>query len=157
MSSLKAVLPSGAIVSVSKVTPIMEQIIRFNGTKRRFSGIVEDMRYDANGVLLHVITNSEEYKEYSDDVVIGNLRKDQVQEIIKEIMESGYYNFSQFSYQNIKKITDIRFEKEYLPYHNESWGGFCSFSNWNERCNEFRFTGFCDDDFTESSIVSTYY
>lgn len=154
MSSLRVILPSGAVVSVLRVTPIVEQVISFNGQKHRLIGVARDMKNEANGVLINVMglkrhergqgdifssfnspdgrMNREWVEEDWDDVVVGNLKNEQVQEIIRDICEKGYYDFSRFEYQIAESSVDLKLGNAYLPYHNEDQTNLCIFSNRND-------------------------
>lgn len=170
MSSLRVMLPSGAVVSALKVTPIAERIVCFNGKRRRLTGLAQDMKKEANGILINVeglkrrVNKSEDIfssmntpsqdqvEEHWDDVVIGNLKNEQVQQIVREICEKGYYDFSCFEYQNLESPKDLMLGSEYLPYHNENNLSLCAFSNRNngyDGYNKFCFTNFYDEDITD--------
>ncbi len=169
MSSLRVMMPSGAIVSVLRATPITEKIISFNGEKRRFVGVARDMKREANGVLINVVgiskyTNQgsgdifdhfnpsnpctqQRTDEVWDDVVIGNLQNGQVQEIMRELCEKGYYDFSRLEYQNVEATGDLKLGSRYLPYNNENKSHLCIFSN---RRDDIAYNKFGYEDITIS-------
>lgn len=52
---------------------------------------------------------------------MGNLTNEQVQEILRQIGETGYYDFSQLGeYQKIMELEDLKIGSEYPPYTSEN-------------------------------------
>ncbi|MDE7476484.1 MAG: hypothetical protein K2M91_00800 [Lachnospiraceae bacterium] len=123
MSSLRVVLPSGTVASVDYVKPITERIIKFNGSRRRFIEYAKNMKDEANGVCI-TKEPSQGFGMCMNDnnIIVGNLSNEQVQEIIRQINEKGYYDFSQFKeYQKINALKDLKIGSEYPPYTSEGY------------------------------------
>lgn len=123
MSSLRVVLPSGTVASVDYVKPITEQVIRFNGSRRRLIEYARDMKSGANGLYISIV--SQEGMGIgvcmnNSNIIVGNLTNEQVQEIIRQMNEKGYYDFSQFKeYQKVGELKDLKLGSEYPPYTSE--------------------------------------
>lgn len=121
MSNLRAVLPSGAVISVNEVVPLAEKLVVFNGRRRRFTEDARDMKAEANGLRICRSAEPQQFPSFgsNNDVLIGNLRNGQVQEIIRQFAEKGYYDFSQLEYQKVKGLEDLELGEAYLPYNSE--------------------------------------
>ena len=128
MSSLRVVLPSGTVVSIDYVKPITERIVKFNGSRRRFIEYAKDMKAEANGVCITKKAEQGFGMCMSDNnIIVGNLSNEQVQEIIRQINEKGCYDFSQFKeYQKISELKDLKIGSEYPPYTSEGNMMLCS-------------------------------
>lgn len=122
MSNMRVVLPSGTVVSVEYVKPITEQIIKFNGNRRRCIEYAKDMKKEANGICISIASQQGiGFGMGFRDIIVGNLTNKQVQEIIRQINEKGFYDFSQLSeYQKIDTLKDLKLGSEYPPYTSEN-------------------------------------
>lgn len=120
MSNLRVMLPSGAVVSVDYVKPIVENIFNFNGKRRRLIEYARDMKKGANGVCIF-LKYEQNFGITSDSVIVGNLANEKVQEILRQIGEKGYYDFSQIrEFQNVEKLEDLKIGSEYPAYTSEN-------------------------------------
>lgn len=134
MNNLRVMLPSGTVCSVEEACPVAEKVVSFNGERRRFMEAAKNMKREANGVCIYRKTKSDSCGFMSADdrwVVIGNLKNEQVQEILKQLNEKGYYDFSKFEYQKVRKVSDIKYGADYQPYTSENNAmavGLCCFS-----------------------------
>lgn len=121
MSSIRIVLPSGMVASVESVKPITEKIFMFNGKRRRLVEYASDMKKESNGVSISV--RAEQgfgFGVCGNSIIVGNLPNEKVQDILKQIGEKGYYDFSQFDeYQNIVKFEDLKIGTDYPAYTSE--------------------------------------
>jgi hypothetical protein len=123
MSNFRVMLPSGTVCSVVEVCPVAEKVVSFNGERRRFMEAAKNVKRGANGICIYRKTKSDSCGFMSADerwVVIGNLKNEQVQEILKQLNEKGYFDFSQFEYQKVRKDSDIKYGADYLPYTSEN-------------------------------------
>lgn len=120
MNNLRVMLPSGAVVSVDYVKPIVENIFNFNGKRRRLIEYARDMKKGANGVSIF-LKYEQNFGITSDSVIVGNLANEKVQEILRQIGETGYYDFSQIGeFQKVGKLEDLKIGSEYPPYTSEN-------------------------------------
>ncbi len=121
MSNMRVVLPSGTVVSVEYVKPVVEKIFNFNGKRRRLIEYASDMKQEANGICISA--RSEQgfgIGTCNNNIIVGNLPNEKVQEIIRQVSEKGYYNFSELSeYQKITRFEDLKIGSEYPPYTSE--------------------------------------
>lgn len=121
MSNMRVVLPSGAVVSVEYIKPITEKIFNFNGKRRRLIEYASDMKKEANGVCISAkLEQGFGIGVCSNNIIVGNLPNEKVQEILKQIGEKGYYDFSQFNeFQKIARFEDLKIGRDYPPYTSE--------------------------------------
>lgn len=121
MSNIRIVLPSGMVASVESVKPITEKIFMFNGKRRRLVEYASDMKKESNGVSISV--RAEQgfgFGVCGNNIIVGNLSNEKVQEILKQIGEKGYYDFSQFDeYQKIVSFDDLKIGSDYPAYTSE--------------------------------------
>lgn len=143
MNNLRVMLPSGTVASVDYVKPVVEKIFIFNGKRRRLIEYASDMKKGANGVCISV--KSERgfgIGACNNNIIVGNLPNEKVQEILKQIGEKGYYDFNQIGeYQKIREFEDLKIGSEYPAYTSEGANimlsagldnnpfGYCSFNN----------------------------
>lgn len=122
MSSMRVVLPSGAVVSAEYVKPITEKIFNFNGKRRRLIEYASDMKKEANGVCISAkLEQGFGIGVCSNNIIVGNLTNEQVQENIRQVSEKGYYDFSQISeYQKIARFEDLKIGSDYPSYTSEN-------------------------------------
>lgn len=119
MNNLRVMLPSGTVASVDYVKPVAEKILNFNGRRRRLIEYASDMKKEANGVCIF-LKYGQNFGITNDSVIVGNLTNEQVQEILRQIGETGYYDFSQLGeYQKIMELEDLKIGSDYPPYTSE--------------------------------------
>lgn len=121
MSSIRIVLPSGMVASVENVKPITERIFNFNGKRRRLIEYASDMKKESNGVCISAkLEQGFGIGVCSNNIIVGNLPNEKVQEILKQIGEKGYYDFSQIDeYQRITRLEDLKIGNDYPAYTSE--------------------------------------
>lgn len=100
-------LPNGTINEVSKITPIIEKCIIFNGSKRILSEPVTvlNLKERPNAMKIYLKESSNMFEQVpfgnSNCWTIGNLKPTQVDDILKHLLEKGQFDFTVFEFQEI--------------------------------------------------------
>lgn len=112
---MKVISPLGKLLCVNKVVPIIETKINFNDTKR-FLGEVVKEGVKANGLAFKCgsIINC----DFSEELIIGNLPEEKVEDILSSLMIDGYCDL-RMDYQKVDTMVTLQFGAEALPYTNE--------------------------------------
>ena len=108
---MKVISPLGKLLCVNKVVPIIETKINFNDTKR-FLGEVVKEGVKANGLAFKCgsIINC----DFSEELIIGNLPEEKVEEILSSLMMDGYCDL-RMDYQKVDTMVSLQFGAETLP------------------------------------------
>lgn len=101
---MKLKMQNGSIVEVMKVDPVVEKRDSFNGEVQRRVAVARDMEQDISGVLFHIqhpCANMGVFSPCSsgNDILVGNLSRDAVEEIMDSMLKNGYADISGYSYQ----------------------------------------------------------
>lgn len=115
---------NGSIVKVAKADPIVEKRDNFNGEKQRRVSVAKDMEQDISGVLFHVERSTACMDVFgscsaSNDILVGNLNRETVEEIMDSLLKNGYADISGYSYQKEHQcIPDTVFDNgKSAPYY----------------------------------------
>lgn len=108
-------LPNGTVNKVTKIVPIIEKFIVFNGKKRFLSEAIscDNICEKPNGVKLYfteVVSgyNSNMFGNPETGVTIGNLKEEEVELISKSLLENGSFDLAGYEFQ--------KFDMNYMNY-----------------------------------------
>lgn len=108
--------PNGKLVTTNKIEPVIEKAFKLNGKQQRVAEVVDGFKNNPNAILVHVGDNM-----MYEQLYIGNLKPEKVQEIMENLLRDGYYDFSKLQYQETKKMDKLCFDDgESLPYSSET-------------------------------------
>ena len=104
---------TGRMYNVAAVLPMVEQRISFNGRTERKLEVARSLDVNPNGLLL--LKNADDvvnYNIFESDVIeyIGNIATEDVREILAFMLTDGFYNFSDWEYQQAKAVKDIKLD-----------------------------------------------
>lgn len=117
---MKVLTPNGILLRVAGVLPVVEKRVSFNGSEVRLCQIAKDKYQTATG--LYLTTDAEEpCTDIVENILIGNLKPVVVNDIMHCLLEKGYYDFSQFDYQEkVGVFENYTFDEGVSkPYHVE--------------------------------------
>lgn len=96
---------NGSILEVLRVDAIVEKHDHFNGERQRRIAVAKDMEQDISGVLFSVKDSNFGVDVFSSsicrnrDILVGNLHRDVVEEILDSMLKNGYADISGYAYQ----------------------------------------------------------
>lgn len=117
---MKILTPTGSLIEVAKVEPIVEERVQFNGSEVRLCQVAKDSKQNITGLY---ITSEADDSVFcaSTSILVANLKPSLAEEIMQKLLSGGYYDFSALDYQ--AKPAGI---KDYVynagvskPYHLE--------------------------------------
>ena len=96
----------GALLQVTEVQPLCEKVVSFNGHDIVMTARAKDLSVRPTAIALEIVQKNSSF--LGAEIVIGNLKPDKVTEILNTLGTDEFYDFSQFTYQDIeeKKIID---------------------------------------------------
>lgn len=113
---------NGTIMEVVKVEPIVEKRDIFNGTVNRRVAVAKDMREDISGLLFSFTSTASQFgldafQADESKMLVGNFKREVVEELLDSILKNGYADLSGYSYQPSEDITKLKFNNgESAPY-----------------------------------------
>lgn len=117
---IKILTPTGSLIEVAKVEPIVEKRVQFNGSEVRLCQIAKDSKQNITGLYITSDVDDSVFCE-STNILVANLKPSLAEEILQKLLSDGYYDFSALDYQ--AKPAGI---KDYVydtgaskPYHLE--------------------------------------
>jgi hypothetical protein len=157
---MKILSPKGALLSVTKVEPLVEKRVSFNGSQLRLCQVAKDNYQLVTGVYLTV--SSVDTPFMPANIIVGNLKPAVVNDIMNKLLVEGNYDFSQLSYQKSVPFVDkYKYDEgKSLPYYTEGMligGGFPVndvFSNYSGIAGVFPDDSGVDDDLEDISGMS---
>ena len=116
--SMKIVTPLGQLKECHGVKPFVEELYKCKNKEIRRAHFLASKDEVPSGVKLVISGRC---------IYIGNLRPENVEAIIHDLLETGYYDFRKFQYQEPKREKydddDVEFfvwdDEKLLPYHTE--------------------------------------
>lgn len=114
---MKILSPKGALLSVTKVEPLVEKRVSFNGSQLRLCQVAKDNYQLVTGVYLTV--SSVDTPFMPANIIVGNLKPAVVNDIMNKLLVEGNYDFSQLSYQKSVPFVDkYKYDEgKSLPYY----------------------------------------
>lgn len=157
---MKILSPKGALLSVTKVEPLVEKRVSFNGSQLRLCQVAKDNYQLVTGVYLTV--SSVDTPFMPANIIVGNLKPAVVNDIMNKLLVEGNYDFSQLSYQKSVPFVDkYKYDEgKSLSYYTEGMligGGFPVndvFSNYSGIAGVFPDDSGVDDDLEDISGMS---
>ena len=113
---------NGTIMEVVKVEPIVEKRECFNGTVNRRVAVAKDMTQDISGLLFSLTPTASQFgldafQADESKMLVGNFKREVVEELLDSILKNGYADLSGYSYQPSEDITKLKFNNgESAPY-----------------------------------------
>ena len=110
---VRVLLPTGQLdASVSEFKPIKEMVIKLNGKKRLITESVETaFDEEVSGLMFGMGLATRK---------VGNLSSQTVKEILQEVLEKGYYDFSKLNLVFVKNRKEIMRLGGNTPYYYSS-------------------------------------
>ena len=104
---------TGRMYNAAAVVPVVEQRISFNGSTERKFEVARNLDVNPNGLMF--LRRAEDVGNcniYEGNVIeyIGNISSEDVREILSFILVDGYYNFSEWNYQQETDVKNIRLD-----------------------------------------------
>ena len=113
---------NGTIMEVARVEPIVESRERFNATVHRRVAVAKDMNQNISGILFTMKRdefNVDVFQPDNSKLLIGNLKREVVEELMDSLLSKGYADVSGYSYQSGNDITKFTYDngKSSKPYY----------------------------------------
>ena len=95
---MKILTPTGSLIEVAKVEPIVEKRVQFNGSEVRLCQVAKDSKQNITGLY---ITSEADDSVFcaSTNILVANLKPSLAKEIMQKLLSDGYYDFSALDYQ----------------------------------------------------------
>lgn len=95
---MNIITPTGTLIEVSKVEPIVEKRVQFNGSEVRLCQVAKDLKQTITGLY---ITSEADASVFcaSTNFLVANLKPSLAEEILRNLLSEGYYDFSTLDYQ----------------------------------------------------------
>lgn len=113
---------NGSIMEFVKVEPIVEKRESFNGTANRGVAVAKDMTQDISGLLFSFASSASQFgldafQADESKMLVGNFKREVVEELLDSILKNGYADLSGYSYQPSEDITKLKFDNgKSAPY-----------------------------------------
>ncbi|MCM1217802.1 MAG: hypothetical protein NC548_25200 [Lachnospiraceae bacterium] len=132
---MRIMTPSGVLRNVTRVLPICEIRLEFNGRSRRAVEISESMECEPTALGFEFQSKGDcDSCVYGNELFIGNLKPEAVREILRKLLSDGSYDFSDMEYQKAGWIMETTFDKgATIPYSSAYTCGICSLSDIKSR------------------------
>lgn len=95
---IKILTPTGSLIEVAKVEPIVEERVQFNGSEVRLCQIAKDLKQNITGLYLSGVADDSVFCP-STNILVANLKPSLTEEILQNLLSDGYYDFSALDYQ----------------------------------------------------------
>lgn len=95
---IKILTPTGSLIEVAKVEPIVEERVQFNGSEVRLCQIAKDSKQNITGLYITSETDDSVFCA-STNILVANLKPSLAEEIMQKLLSDGYYDFSALDYQ----------------------------------------------------------
>lgn len=99
-------------MEVFKVEPVVEKRESFNGYVNRRVAVAKDMTQDISAILFTMSEpqNMGFYQSDGGKLLIGNLNRDAVEELMDSLLINGYADLSGYSYQSGNDVKKLKFD-----------------------------------------------
>lgn len=95
---MNIITPTGSLIEVAKVEPIVEKRVQFNGSEVRLCQIAKDSKQNITGLYITSEVNDSVFCD-STNILVANLKPSLAEEILQKLLSDGYYDFSALDYQ----------------------------------------------------------
>lgn len=120
--------PKGELREIEKAVPVCEMRARFNERQVRIAEPAKNMKAMPTAVALKFRASQfpAAFGEMNGELFVGNLKPEKVLEIMRELLEEGYYDFSSMSYQKEcgweKTVLDDGVSEPYMSDYTDIFG-----------------------------------
>lgn len=124
---MRIITPKGDLRNIKRAVAVCEMRNQFNGRMDRKIEIANDMSYNPTGVCLELDVRDTGFVACGQEVFIGNLKTEKVQEILRKLLKEGYFDFSELEYQKENMVEKTTFDAgKSKPYASDYVIGICS-------------------------------
>lgn len=95
---MKILTPTGSLIEVAKVEPIVEKRVQFNGSEVRLCQVAKDSKQNITGLYITSEIDDSVFCA-STNILVANLKPSLAEEIMQKLLSDGYYDFSALDYQ----------------------------------------------------------
>lgn len=95
---MNIITPTGSLIEVTKVEPIVEKRVQFNGSEVRLCQIAKNLKQNITGLYLSVVADDSVFCP-STNILVANLKPILAEEILHNLLSDGHYDFSALDYQ----------------------------------------------------------
>lgn len=95
---MNIITPTGSLIEITKVEPIVEKRVQFNGSEVRLCQIAKDLKQNITGLYLSGVADDSVFCP-STNILVANLKPSLTEEILQNLLSDGYYDFSALDYQ----------------------------------------------------------
>ena len=88
----------GALLQVTEVQPLCEEVVSFNGRDIVMTARAKDLSVRPTAMALAIM--QEDSNSFGAEIIVGNLQPDKIFEILNALGKDEFYDFSQFTYQD---------------------------------------------------------
>lgn len=131
---LHIISPKGKLMQIDTAVLVSERLIHFNGRRRLLQERAQNPKA-ANALALSITQEKNApFSNANGELLVGNLPAEKAEEILKSLLSQGYFDFTEFTYQKAKSISEVTFDRgKSDPYTTEDMVGlmmsgvpFCS-------------------------------
>lgn len=95
---MNIITPTGTLIEVVKVEPIVEERVQFNGSEVRLCQVAKDLKQNITGLYITSEVDNSVFCEAT-NFLVANLKPSLAEEILQNLLSDGYYDFSTLDYQ----------------------------------------------------------
>ena len=95
---MNIITPTGSLIEVTKVEPIVEKRVQFNGSEVRLSKIAKDSKQNITGFYITTEADDSVFCATT-NILVANLKPSLAEEILQKLLSDSYYDFSALDYQ----------------------------------------------------------
>ena len=103
---MRIISPTGKVLNVSKVVPLAETVVNFNGKKNLF--VEEAISLEVKPSALKLFVQTEQIGMAYPHIVVGNLTQEKREEIQQALLTEDCYDFSKMTYQKYRDELSFR-------------------------------------------------
>lgn len=127
LSMIRIITPRGEMWEVKRAVAVCEMRQKFNGRLNRKIEIAKDLSCNPTGLCLQLDVNGTGFATFGQELFIGNLKSEEVQEILRKLLKEGYFDFSELEYQKENMVEKTTFDAgKSKPYASDYVIGICS-------------------------------
>lgn len=101
---IKIMTPNRSVIGVTKVEPVVEKRLHFNGSDIRLCEVAKGTRQKITGLYL-TADEKNLFPFASGNLLVCNLKPDLAESILRELLSVGYWDFSSLDYQTLEDPT----------------------------------------------------
>ena len=117
---IRIITPRGEMWEVKRAVAVCEMRQKFNGRLNRKIEIAKDLSCNPTGLCLQLDVNGTGFATFGQELFIGNLKSEEVQEILRKLLKEGYFDFSELEYQKADLYKETVFDEgKSKPYTSD--------------------------------------